>query len=167
MAPHGTAASFAAWSGTVADLCDQVERLVPLAAALGADDPAATDWHAALFGKLRPQVDREPLLVAAVCGGTNTGKSLITNTLVGAVITASVPEAARTIHPVASLARGVAARTDLAALFPGFRPVPWRGPSDAIDATAADVLVWREDPGGIQPEPSATSSRPRPRRARR
>jgi hypothetical protein len=153
MAPHGTAASFAAWSGTVADLCDQVERLVPLAAALGADDPAATDWHAALFGKLRPQVDREPLLVAAVCGGTNTGKSLITNTLVGAVITASVPEAARTIHPVASLARGVAARTDLAALFPGFRPVPWRGPSDAIDATAADVLVWREDPGGIQPEP--------------
>jgi hypothetical protein len=99
------APSFAAWAGTVAELCAQVERLSPLAARLGADDPAAADWHAALFGKLRPQVAREPLLVAAICGGTNTGKSLITNTLVGAAISRSLPEAARTLHPVASLAR--------------------------------------------------------------
>jgi hypothetical protein len=146
------APSFAAWAGTVAELCAQVERLSPLAARLGADDPAAADWHAALFGKLRPQVAREPLLVAAICGGTNTGKSLITNTLVGAAISRSLPEAARTLHPVASLARGVAARVELAELFPGFRPVPWTSEADALDASAADVLVWREDPGGTQPE---------------
>jgi len=154
MASHGTstAPSFMAWAKTVADLCSQVERLAPLAAALGAEDPAATPWHAALFGKLRPQVDREPLLVAAVCGGTNTGKSLITNTLVGAAISRSVAEAARTLHPVASIARGIADRVDLAALFPGFRPVPWRSEADAVDATAADVLVWREDASGTQPE---------------
>ena len=146
------APSFAAWAGTVAELCAQVERLSPLAARLGADDPAAADWHAALFGKLRPQVAREPLLVAAICGGTNTGKSLITNTLVGAAISRSLPEAARTLHPVASLARGVAARVELAELFPGFRPVPWTSEADALAASAADVLVWREDPGGTQPE---------------
>jgi hypothetical protein len=146
------APSFAAWAGTVAALCEQVERLTPLAARLGADDPGAADWHAALFGKLRPQVAREPLLVAAICGGTNTGKSLITNTLVGAAISRSLPEAARTLHPVASLARGVAARVELAELFPGFRPVPWTSEADALDASAADVLVWREDPGGTQPE---------------
>ena len=37
--------------------------------------PPARDaaWHGALFGKLRPQVARAPVLVAAVCGGTNTG----------------------------------------------------------------------------------------------
>jgi len=151
-APTLAAPSFAAWAETVAELCRQVEQLVPLAAALGADDPATTPWHAALFGKLRPQVSREPLLVAAVCGGTNTGKSLITNTLVGAAISRSVPEAARTLHPVASLARGVAARTDLAALFPGFTPVPWTSEADAVDATAVDVLVWREDVAGAQPE---------------
>lgn len=145
------APSFAAWAGTVAALCEQVELLAPLAARLGADDPAAADWHAALFGKLRPQVAREPLLVAAICGGTNTGKSLITNTLVGATISRSLPEAARTLHPVASLARGVAGRVDLAELFPGFRPVPWESEADALDASAADVLVWREDPGGTQP----------------
>jgi hypothetical protein len=147
-----TAPSFAAWAGTVSALCEEVERLAPLAANLGAADPTAAEWHAALFGKLRPQVAREPLLVAAICGGTNTGKSLITNTLVGAAISRSVAEAARTLHPVASLARGVAVRVDLAELFPGFRPVPWTSEADALDAAAADVLVWREDPGGTQPE---------------
>ena len=145
------APSFAAWAVSVADLCEQVDRLAPLAMTLGAADPRATDWHGSLFGKLKPQVAREPLLVAAVCGGTNTGKSLITNTLVGAAISRSVPEAARTLHPVASLAAGVAGRIDLAALFPGFQPVPWRSEEDALDAAANDVLVWREDPGGTQP----------------
>ncbi|MFM8734644.1 MAG: GTPase domain-containing protein [Pirellulales bacterium] len=146
------APSFAAWAGDVAELCDLVERLGPLAKAVGAPAAGGTDWHGALFGKLRPQVSREPLLVAAICGGTNTGKSLITNTLVGAEISRSVPEAARTLHPVASLAAGVAARVDLATLFPGFRPVAWRSEADALDAASSDVLVWREDPGGTQPE---------------
>ncbi|MGI9177921.1 MAG: GTPase [Pirellulales bacterium] len=146
-----TPPSFAAWAGSVAELCDLVEQLRPLAESLGAADPQASEWHGALFGKLRPQVAREPLLVAAICGGTNTGKSLITNTLVGAEISSSVPEAARTLHPVASLARGVAARIDLAALFPGFRAVAWKSEADALDAAASDVLVWREDPGGTQP----------------
>jgi hypothetical protein len=143
--------SFAAWAGSVAELCDLVEQLRPLAESLGAADPQASEWHGALFGKLRPQVAREPLLVAAICGGTNTGKSLITNTLVGAEISSSVPEAARTLHPVASLAQGVVARIDLAALFPGFRAVAWKSEADALDAAASDVLVWREDPGGTQP----------------
>lgn len=145
-------ASFAAWADTVVTLCEQVQALTPLAVSLGAGDPAAADWHQSLFGKLRPQVAREPLLVAAICGGTNTGKSLITNTLVGSAISRSVAEAARTLHPVASLARGVAARVDLAELFPGFRPVAWTSDADALDATADDVLVWREDPGGTQPQ---------------
>ncbi len=148
---------FASWSGGVDELCGIVDGLRPLAAAIGAPDPRETDWHGALFGKLRPQVSREPLLVAAVCGGTNTGKSLIANTLVGAEISRSVPEAARTRHPVASLPRGLAARIDLAALFPGFAPAAWSGVQDAIDlgpdaAGNPDRLVWREDAGGRQPE---------------
>jgi len=148
---------FAAWSGSVDELCGVVDGLRPLAAAIGAPDPREAEWHGALFGKLRPQVSREPLLVAAVCGGTNTGKSLIANTLVGAEISRSVPEAARTRHPVASLPAGLAARIDLAALFPGFAPVAWSGVQDAIDlgpdpSGNPDRLVWREDGGGRQPE---------------
>ena len=69
--------TFSAWSSSVGELCELVEALQPQAAALGAVDPSGSDWHGALFGKLRPQVAREPILVAAVCGGTNTGKSLI------------------------------------------------------------------------------------------
>ena len=147
---------FAAWAGSVGDLCDAIDALEPLAAAVGAPDPRTADWHGALFGKLRPQVSRDPLLVAAVCGGTNTGKSLVANTLVGAAISRSVPEAARTRHPVASLPRGLAGRIDLAELFPGFAPAAWTSDEDAIslgpDATGNDDrLVWREDAGGRQP----------------
>jgi len=145
-------ASFAAWAGHVAEACDLVGRLEPLAVELGLDDPAGSEWHGGLFGKLRPQVDREPVLVAAVCGGTNTGKSLITNSLVDAEISRSLPEAARTVHPVASLPRGLAARIDLAALFPGFEPVAWTSDEDALDTSRANVLVWREDEAGRQPQ---------------
>ena len=147
---------FAVWAGSVEELCCLIDSLRPLATSLGAPDPQASDWYGALFGKLRPQVSREPLLVAAVCGGTNTGKSLITNTLVAAEISRSVPEAVRTRHPVASLPAGLAARVDLAALFPGFAPVPWASEQDAIALGAdtngnADRLVWREDASGRQP----------------
>ncbi len=142
--------SLAAWSGSVVELCSCLEALDPLARSLGVADPSDTEWHGALFGKLRPQLDREPLLVAAVCGGTNTGKSLIANALVGSEISRSVAEAARTRHPVVSLPRGLAGRIDLAALFPGFAPRPWSGEDDALDPTETNVLVWREDAGGEQ-----------------
>lgn len=144
--------SFAAWAGRIAEACELVAALEPLAAELGLPDAGDSDWHGALFGKLRPQVAREPVLVAAICGGTNTGKSLITNNLVGAEISRSLPEAARTLHPVASLPRGLAARIDLAGLFPGFEPVAWTSEEDALDASRGDVLVWREDESGRQPQ---------------
>ena len=148
-APGG---SFAAWQHDLAELCRLLESLEPLGRSLGAPDPATTAWHGPLFGKLRPQVSREPVVVAAVCGGTNTGKSLIANTLAGSAISRSVPEAARTLHPVASLPRGLAGRVDLAALFPGFVPVAWSDADDALAATAEHRLVWREDPSGGQPQ---------------
>jgi hypothetical protein len=146
------ASTFAAWAGRVAELCDVVATLEPLGAELGLAPATTADWHGALFGKLRPQVAREPVLVVAVCGGTNTGKSLITNTLVGAEISRSLPEAARTVHPVASVPRGLASRGGLAGLFPGFEPVAWMSDEDALDDSRGDVLVWREDATGRQPE---------------
>jgi len=144
--------TYAAWAGDVAALCRAVAALQPLAGPLGAADPAGCAWHGQLFGKLAGQVAREPVLVAAVCGGTNVGKSLIANTLVGSSLSRSVPEAARTLHPVASLPAGRAARIDVAALFPGFTPVAWRSDADALEAPDSDRLVWREDPTGRQPE---------------
>ena len=145
--------AFAAWARSVEQLCDLIDSLRPLASSLGLPDPSDTAWHSQLFGKLRPQAAREPLLVAAVCGGTNTGKSLIANALAGSVISRSIAEAARTRHPVASLPQGLASRVDLADLFPGFTPQPWSSADDAIGSEAdggENVLVWREDTTGKQ-----------------
>jgi hypothetical protein len=149
--PQAEPDSFAAWTGRIAELCACVAALEPLAADLGLPDAAPSEWHGALFGKLRNQLDRGTLVVAAVCGGTNTGKSLIANTLVGSVMSRSLPEAARTRHPVASLPRGTADTADLAALFPGFTAVRWTSDEDALDMSADDRLVWREDTTGEQP----------------
>jgi hypothetical protein len=143
--------AFGRWGGDVATLCRCVAGLVDLARRVGADDPTGAEWHDELFGKLRPQVCGEPTVVAAVCGGTNTGKSLIASALVGRPISRSVPEAARTLHPVASLPRGLAARIDPAGLFPGFTLVPWRSESDALEPSDEHRLVWMEDDTGLQP----------------
>lgn len=148
--PTNEASSFGAWAGRVAELCDTVSRLEPLAAELGMSPASEADWHGALFGKLRPQVAREPVLVVAICGGTNTGKSLLTNTLVGTEISRSLPEAARTIHPVASVPQGLAARGGLTGLFPGFETITWTSEEDALDAGRENVLIWRDDPTGRQ-----------------
>ena len=152
-----SAPRFAAWAARVGELCDVAERLLPVAADLGVPVPdgpgGGGDWHGQLFGKLRPQVTRGEVLVAAVCGGTNTGKSLITNVLAGTEISRSLPEAARTVHPVASLPRGMADEAEVSALFPGFTPHRWQGGEDALGGpdAAEDVIVWREDPSGRQP----------------
>ena len=69
----GAGRPYAAWADEVAELASLIEALEPAARAVGAPEPERTEWHGALFGKLRPQVAREPVLVAAVCGGTNTG----------------------------------------------------------------------------------------------
>ena len=145
------APSFAAWADRIGGLSAAVTALRPIATDLGVPDPAVAPWHGALFGKLLPQVSRDPVLVAAVCGGTNTGKSLIANALAGVEMSRSLPEAARTRHPVASLPRGQAAVLDLAALFPGFEPVIWQSDGDALDPVDAHRLVWREDATGTQP----------------
>lgn len=145
-------AVFTAWADCIRKLCSCVEVLEPVAEAMGVEDPHGTDWHGVLFGKLRPQLDHEPVLVAAVCGGTNTGKSLITNMLAGSEISRSVPEAARTRHPVASLPKGAAKRLNLEKLFPGFTVRQWTHEDAALDPTETDILIWREDVNGTHPE---------------
>ena len=149
----GPASRYAAWAGSVGELCGLVESLAGLATEIGAPPPPDAEWYGQLFGKLRPQVVRDPVLVVAVCGGTNTGKSLITNVLVGGELSRSVAEAARTRCPVASLPRGLDPGMDLAALFPGFTPRPWSSGDDALGggADGDDLLIYREDPSGRQP----------------
>ena len=136
----------AGWAENLVPCGQLVQRLEPLAAALGIEPAEATAWWAALFTKLLPQIRTEPLLVVAICGGTNTGKSLLANALAGAELSRSIPEAARTRHPVACLPAGVAGRMDLAAFFPGFVPVAWQTEDDPLVDNPQNLLVWRERP---------------------
>ena len=136
----------AGWAEAIVPCGRLVQTLEPLAESLGVAPSPETAWGAALFSKLLPQLQAEPLLVVAVCGGTNTGKSLLTNTLVGAELSRSIPEAARTRHPVACLPAGLADRVDLAACFPGFVPVAWKTENDPLQDDPRNLLVWREVP---------------------
>jgi hypothetical protein len=132
-------------------LCESIRGLVPLARSLAAPDPSRSAWNDELFVKLEPQTAGEPMLVVAVCGGTNTGKSLIANALASSAMSRSSPEAARTRHPVASLPRGFSDPAAVARFFPGFDSVRLAGEDDPLADGAAHRLFWREDASGRQP----------------
>ena len=57
-------------------------------------------WANLLTYKLVPHLAGEGCLIAAVAGGTNSGKSTVFNTLLGAAISPVAPTAAATRHPV-------------------------------------------------------------------
>lgn len=147
-----TPSSYAIWSDRVASLCAAVEALDVAAKGLGADAPEDAAWRGQLFEKLAPQVACEPVLVAAICGGTNTGKSLIANALAGAPLSRSILEAARTRHPVASISQNLASRGNLASLFPGFSMRPWTSDEDSLTAAEEHLLFVRPETTGRQPD---------------
>lgn len=132
-------------------LCEAIRGLVPLARSLAAPDPSRSAWHDELFVKLEPQTAGEPMLVVAVCGGTNTGKSLIANSLAGSAMSRSSPEAARTRHPVASLPHGFSDPAAVARFFPGFEVIRLESEDDPLADGGPHRLFWREDESGRQP----------------
>ena len=143
--------TYAVWAERVAALCAAVEALDAAATGIGADSPEDAAWRGQLFEKLRSQVACEPVLVAAVCGGTNTGKSLIANALAGMPLSRSILEAARTRHPVASIPQALASQADMAGLFPGFSVVPWTSDDDALTDAEEHLLFVRPETTGRQP----------------
>lgn len=147
-----TPSKYAAWAERVAALATAVESLEAAASGLGADLPVDEAWRGQLFEKLRPQVTGEPVIVAAVCGGTNTGKSLITNALAGVPLSRSILEAARTRHPVASVPQSLASPAELARLFPGFSVRPWTSDDDALSDATEHLLFARPETSGQQPD---------------
>ena len=147
-----TPLSYAVWAERVMALCDAVEVLDAAADGLGAEVPDDAAWRGQLFEKLRPQVASQPVIVAAICGGTNTGKSLIANALAGAPLSRSILEAARTRHPVASIPQSLSASAEVAGLFPGFSVQPWTSDDDALSDADDHLLFLRPETSGRQPD---------------
>jgi hypothetical protein len=143
--------SFTEWSTKVRDLSARVEELRTRTASWQLPDLTTSEWYGELQHKLVPQTTGEPFLVVAVCGGTNTGKSVILNHLANATVSHSHPLATHTKHPVCCLPVGFRERHDLAAIFPGFELREWSSEQDAVGEGPDNLLFWRTDPGGQQP----------------
>ena len=87
-----------------------------------------------------------PFIVAAVVGGTNTGKSVIFNHLAGDHVSATSPLASGTRHPVCLVPEGFHREHDLAAIFRSFRLIEWTEPGAALENAPEHRLFWKTSP---------------------
>ena len=113
------------------------------ALAIGAPALPGREWFELLTKKLLPQLDLPPLLVAAIVGGTNIGKSVIFNLMAGENASAATPLASGTKHPVCLVPEGLDDPALLAKLFEPFTLLPWRSADDPLREAAEDRLFWR------------------------
>jgi hypothetical protein len=107
---------------------------------------AGREWYEALHRKLLPQLAGHPFIVAAVVGGTNTGKSVIFNHLAGEHVSATSPLASGTRHPVCLVPEGFQREHDLAAIFRSFRLIEWTEPRAALENAPEHRLFWKTSP---------------------
>jgi methylmalonyl-CoA mutase cobalamin-binding subunit len=161
MAPKSTApeeaeVQFAEWADPIRRLADDVRGLESIAERMGLPPASKQPWHGALFDYLLPRIEeRPPMLVVAVTGGTNTGKSTIFNHLVGQSLSRALPLATGTKHPVCVVPSGseYAKPDSLRQLFPGFTILAWNSDEDALrDDLQGLPLFSREDSSGLQPK---------------
>jgi hypothetical protein len=132
-----------AFAAQVRRLDRAIKALTPLAAAAGVTSPVGQEWFDLLQNKLLAQIDLPPLLVVAIVGGTNIGKSSIFNQLAGEVASTASPLAAGTKHPVCLVPKSLADPALLQRLFEPFELSPWHSPDDPLGDTAENRLFWR------------------------
>ncbi len=148
------------WVARVKQLAATVDELAEIARQMRLPPPQASAWHGELFDKLCSQLDEQhPVLVVAVTGGTNTGKSTLFNHLAGSEVSRAEPLASGTKHPVCLLPRGALAEVNgslpsigsLGRLFESFKAQAWQSDADPLALYDDDTLIYREDPSGRQP----------------
>lgn len=139
---------FASWTGQIKRLHLALGALAVEARIVGVEPPLDEEWYELLLHCLLPQADAEPVLVVAVTGGTNLGKSAIFNQLAGETASRVSPLAARTKHPVCLTPANTNSSDEptgerLARIFEGFELRSWQSPDDAITECDQDLLFWR------------------------
>ncbi len=142
--------AYNSWAGRIRELAACVRQLEPLADAMHLSLPRERGWYGELFQKLVPQIDEKPVLVVAVVGGTNTGKSTLFNYLVGSMVSKTDRNATYTKHPVCVVPQGLFSTQQLQKIFADFHLKPWQSEDDAVIDGAENVLIVREDPSGQQ-----------------
>lgn len=135
--------AFEACARTVSELHRSLRELEQSATALKLPPLAQREWFQLLEQKLLPQLTDSAYLVAAVCGGTNIGKSVIFNHLAGAKASAVTALASGTKHPVCLVPTGFESRHDLSVIFPGFELRSWESSEAALRESDSSLLFWR------------------------
>jgi len=131
------------WAAKVRRFHEAARAVEPLAARLGVASPRGQEWFELLCHKLLPQLELPPLLVVAVVGGTNIGKSLLFNHLIGEHASGVSPLAAGTRHPVCLVPPEADDAALLGRLLEGFELRAWRSPEDALSDGDENWLFWR------------------------
>lgn len=110
------------------------------------------DWRDLLTYKLVPHLAGEGCLVAAITGGTNTGKSTVFNLLLGRVASPMVNTAAATCHPVIAANARRAAQCLDGKLVPEFRPEPLEALEQATDTALPVEALFVVEARGLPDE---------------
>jgi hypothetical protein len=134
---------YQAWADQIKRLHRALTELGAAASALGMPTAECQEWFALLERKLLPQLDIKPVLVVAVVGGTNIGKSVVFNHLAGENASAVSPLAAGTRHPVCVVPPDFDDERLLSQLFEGFALRRWQSADDSLIDCPDDFIFWR------------------------
>ena len=144
--PTNSMTRFDNFANDLRNLDSALRALAPKAAAVGVAPPTGQEWYELLQRRLLPQLEVPPVLIVAVVGGTNIGKSVLFNHLAGEVASAVSPLAAGTKHPVCLAPPELANSDVLGRLFDAFELHPWASANEALEDSAEDRLYWRPGP---------------------
>ncbi len=122
-----------------------VHALAKVALPLEVPGLQGREWFELLTNKLVPQLSEEAFLIVAVVGGTNIGKTVVFNHIVGSRASSTSPLASGTKHPTCLVPEGFEATHDLTALFPDFTLKPAEQPEDALQESDTHWLFWRTE----------------------
>jgi hypothetical protein len=134
---------FSSFAARITQLTHSIETLAARAQRLGVGRPQGREWFDLLQRKLLPQLQAPPLLIVAIVGGTNIGKSVIFNHLAGETASAATPLAAGTKHPVCLVPAACDDPDLLGRLFEHFELHAWQSADDPLHDSPTDRIYWR------------------------
>ena len=138
---------FETCSRIVTELTESVEALQCATAAFGLQPLDGREWCELLHRKLGPQLGELSMLIVAVVGGTNIGKSVIFNHIAGERISSTSPLASGTKHPIALISERKTGALNLGELFPGFQLRAWDRPDQPLEENPRHTLFHRVGAG--------------------
>lgn len=133
--------SFAEFVACVRQLDHQLAQLERQLKSLGIAPPQG-QWREQLKRKLLPQTELPEIIVAAVAGGTNIGKSAVFNTLAGCEVSKVSPLASGTKHPVCLVPPKWDDGELLGQLFESFDVRPCVSPEDPLRESPRNQLFY-------------------------